>query len=161
MESTTLNFAPSFTLQVSTFQREREREREKNTYTYTDKTSLKADKEVGGGAGPTPPGGPAGPTPPGGAVGRTTRKPWKTMTNHIRTHQECPELVQEAPQMPHDLAEPLFKPFREQSFAPTPRARPGGLFELQSPSDRITHAGTIEISRSDSPPNLRLDMQRY
>ena len=31
----------------------------------------------------------------------------------------------------------------------------GALFKLQSPSHRITHAGTIEISRSDSPPNLR------
>ena len=38
----------------------------------------------------------------------------------------------------------------------TPRPRPiGGLLELQSPSDRITHTGAIEISRSDSPPNLR------
>ena len=76
----------------------------------------------------------------GGAARRTTRKPWKTMTNHIRTHQECPELVQEAPQMPHDLAEPLFKPFRQHSFAPTPRARPspspsrGALFSLQTPA---------------------------
>ena len=31
----------------------------------------------------------------------------------------------------------------------------GGVFELQSPSDRITHTGAIKISRLDSPPNLR------
>ena len=35
------------------------------------------------------------------------------------------------------------------------RPDPGGLIQLQSSSDRITHTGTIKISRSDSPPNLR------
>ena len=34
-------------------------------------------------------------------------------------------------------------------------ARPGPLIELQGPSDRITHAGAIQISRFGPPPNLR------
>ena len=33
-----------------------------------------------------------------------------------RTHQETPELTQEAPQMLHDLTDPLFKPFRQLSL---------------------------------------------
>ena len=57
-----------------------------------------------------------------------------------------------------ELVEQLFDSFRKevkhqpQGHAPSR----GALIELQSPSDRITHAGAIEISRSDSPPNLRL-----
>jgi len=38
-----------------------------------------------------------------------------------RAHQNTSELVQEAPERPHDLAEPLFKSFRQHSFAPTPK----------------------------------------
>ena len=50
----------------------------------------------------------------------------------------------------------------QESQAPTPRARtspspsPGALIELQSPSDGITHAGTIEISRLSHPPTSDL-----
>ena len=36
------------------------------------------------------------------------------------------------------------------------RARAGGLIELQNPSDRIMHAGTIEISRLSHPPTSEL-----
>ena len=57
--------------------------------------------------------------------------------------------------MPHDLAEPLFKPFHQYSFAPTPRARARGtraLFSLWIPIERIALAGAIEISRSTHPP---------
>ena len=95
----------------------------------------------------------AGPLAPVGAARRTTRKPRKTMSNQIRTHQECPELIQEAPQMPHDLAEPLFKPFRQHSFTKsstnpkgTVSPSPGALMQLQSPGHRITDAGAIRIS---------------
>ena len=61
--------------------------------------------------------------------------------------------------MPHDLAEPLFKPFAQHSCARTPRARPSatrGLLKLQNPSHRIMHAGTIEISRLTHPPTSDL-----
>ena len=38
---------------------------------------------------------------------------------------------------------------------------PGPLIQLLAPSDRIAHAGPIKISRSDSPPNLRLEMIQH
>ena len=50
----------------------------------------------------------------------------------------------------------LFCFMKKSSTDPKGTPRPtGGLIKLQSPSDRITHAGAIEISRSDSPPKLR------
>ena len=53
--------------------------------------------------------------------------------------------------MLHDLAELLFKSFRQHSFAPTPRARrPRSTILTPDPSLRITDAGAIKISRSDS-----------
>ena len=64
---------------------------------------------------------------------QTTRKSWKTTTTHIRTHQEWPEHIQEAPQRLHDLAEQLSIPFRDTSRAPKPKgtdARHGGLLSL-------------------------------
>ena len=60
--------------------------------------------------------------------------------------------------MLYDLAQPLFKPFRQHSLTksntnhkgtPDPT---GALIELQSPSDGITHAGAIEISRFGLTP---------
>ena len=77
---------------------------------------------------------------------------------HTRTHQIYSGSTLGAPQTPSALPEPLFKRFRQHSCAPTQRARArgiGGLFSLRIPSDRITHAGAIEISRLDSPHNLR------
>ena len=74
-----------------------------------------------------------------------------------RAQQNTSERVQEAPGRPHDLAEPLFKSFCQHSFAPNPRARPSPRSTILTPdpSLRITHAGAIKISRSNSPPNLR------
>ena len=92
----------------------------------------------------------------------------KNMRNHIRnnirTHQEGPELVQEAPESVHDLAEPLLKPFRQDLVSPTRRARAEGheprtTNRRKIPSDRITHTGAIQISRfglTPQPPILAI-----
>ena len=62
-----------------------------------------------------------------------------------------------------DLTEPLFNSsFRNKvKHQPSPRARrgtpPGGLIEVQSPSEGITHPGPIKISRfghTPQPPNF-------
>ena len=108
---------------------------------------------LGGGSWTNGTGGSSGTNCTGGAARRTTRKQWKTMTKHIRTHQECPELVQEAPQMPHDLAEPLFKPFCQHSSAPTPRARQPWSTTLTSEPQPQTHA---RRSHRDFPVRSRL-----
>ena len=77
---------------------------------------------------------PSGTNGTGEQAWQTTRKPWKNTTNHIRTHQECPEHIQEAPQILHDLAEQLSVPFHDTSQAPNPKARVtpshGGLLSL-------------------------------
>ena len=106
--------------------------------------------------GPLAPGGPVGRLAPGGPATRFT-KSINNYQKHARTHQEPPEPIQEAPEMLQELAEQLSISFHNKiKHQPQGHARArGGLFELQSPSDRITHAGAIEISRSDSPPNLR------
>ena len=93
----------------------------------------------------------------GGQAWQTPRNSWKTKRNYIRTHQECPEVTQEAPQMPHDLAEPLFKPLRQHSFAPTPRARPspGALILFQTLATGSRTQEPFRFPGLDSPPNLR------
>ena len=60
---------------------------------------------------------------PGSEHGKQPENHVKTSINNIRTHQECPEHIQEAPQRLHDLAEQLSIPFRDTSQAPKPRAR--------------------------------------
>ena len=103
---------------------------------YTDKTSLKADREDWGEGGgleftnrsramslavlkhcksQTKPKLP-GPLAPGGSSAEIHQNPRKKQQKLTRTHQETPELTQEAPQMLHDLTDPLFKPFRQLSL---------------------------------------------
>ena len=80
-----------------------------------------------------------------------------------RAHQESLEPIQEASEMPQELAEQLFIPFHEkvkrqlQGHSHRHAGPIGGLFGFQSPSDRITHTGAMEISLSDSHPKLRLN----
>ena len=83
------------------------------------------------------------------------------MKNHLRSLQKYPELAQAAPEMLHDLTEPLVEPIRQHSAAQTQRARAwdmghapqaGPLLHFQNPSVGITHAGATEISRLDSSP---------
>ena len=145
---------------------------------HTDKTSLKADREVEGGEGTHL--GSLGltwslldsletmcfagvlRTSAANGTGEQHHQSKRTggrKSNQIipREHQNTSELVQEAPERPHDLAEPLFKSFRQHSCAPTPKGTPEPRRTILTPdpSLRITHAGAIEISRSDSPLNLR------
>ena len=94
----------------------------------------------------------------GGTVSPKKKNRWRK-SNRITpmAHQNTSELLQEAPERPHDLAEALFKSFGQHSFAPTPKGTPEPEPEPRTtiltpdPSLRITHAGAIEISRSDSP----------
>ena len=62
--------------------------------------------------------------------------------------------------MLQELIESLFNWFRQLVTAPNPRARrppepEEDYSQVQPQPQDHTHAGTIEISRSDSPPNLR------
>ena len=63
------------------------------------------------------------------------------------------EPMQEAPGKLHHLTEQLLFDFEKQSQAPSPkgtgRAPPRRTDDNKKPSDRITHAGTIKISRSE------------
>ena len=72
-----------------------------------------------------------------------------------RAHQNTSELVQEAPERPHDLAEALFKSFRQHSFAPTPRARArarGPLFSLQTPASGSRAQEPLRFPGRTHPP---------
>ena len=71
-------------------------------------------------------------------------------------HQNTSELVQEAPERPHDLAETLFKSFRQHSLAPTPRARRararGALFSLQTPASGSRTQEPLRFPGRTHPP---------
>ena len=72
-----------------------------------------------------------------------------------RAQQNTSERVQEAPERPSDLAEPLFKSFRQHSFAPTPRARGGargGLFSLQTPASGSRTQEPLRFPGRTHPP---------
>ena len=96
--------------------------------------------------GPLAPGGPAGPLGTG-VQRQDSQNPSKLSEacqdppGASRTH---PGSTRDAPGAPRTT----FYFISQQNQAPTPRARPGpgALIELQSPSDRITHTGAIEIS---------------
>ena len=103
---------------------------------------------------------PAGPTAP---VNNTTKEKGQMAENRskshpgrIRTHQNVYRRHQGGPTISqkhfsnHLVNIHLHQPQRARG-APSPRR----TILTPDPSLRITHAGAIEISRSDSPPNLR------
>ena len=111
----------------------------------TDKTSLKADRE---GPGRTAPGDqrhrghqrdPQSPS-------KNKRKLTNTHQDPSRKHQGCSIISQNN----------FLFDFAKQSRAPSPKGTdPRSTNDNKKPSDRITHAGTIKISRLSKPPNLR------
>jgi hypothetical protein len=79
---------------------------------------------------------------------------------HRKTNESLPIPIRTHPRTTRDASSPrrtIFYTISQNKVKHQPkRARaPGALIELQSPSDRITHTGTIKISRSDSPANFR------
>ncbi len=93
----------------------------------------------------------------GGRKAPKPKKSRKTMRNLTRIHQEPPELTQEAPQMPRDLAEPLFNPFRQHSFATKQRARARARSTIHSwePQPRDHHRLTPTHSFASPRPPAR------
>ena len=117
----------------------------------TDKTSLKADREDWGVSGTI------------GDGGSGSQNPCKNLT---KAYQEPPGASRTHVGSTRNALGPLGTTFSThlnifQIIVPekqptNPRARPsprrGPLSSLRIPSLRITHAGAVEISRSDSPP---------
>ena len=124
---------------------------------HTDKTNLKADREDWGEGGSRQ-------TAPVNSDTKETNEilnPFKIKGKLINS----PELIQEPPRMIQDLTEPFFDYFATKSNTNTSPHRhsdtppePGALIEVQSPSEGITHAGSIKFSRfghTPQPPILR------
>ena len=100
----------------------------------------------------------SGTIPTGGTASPKKKDRWqKINSKHIRTHQNLYRRHQRGPTISqkhfsnHFVNIHLHQPQRAR-----PRARSRSTILTPDPSLRITCAGTIKISRSDSPPNLRL-----
>ena len=78
----------------------------------------------------------------------TLPRPTRRFQNSSRKHQRCSRSLQNN-FLFHFTTKSSTDPKGTHDRA---RARAGGLIELQNPSDRIMHAGTIEISRLSHPP---------
>ena len=108
-----------------------------------------ANHSENGGTGPNGTGGAAAPREPGKPKyhSRNKGQPLYTLQNPCRKHQGCSIFSQNN----------FLFDFAKQSQAPSPKGtdptpRTGGLMTIKKPSDRITHAGTIKISRSELTP---------
>ena len=124
----------------------------------TNKSSLKADREVWGEGGGTIED--AGPNP------QPSRPfPLKNLTKHTRelgNTQKDAQLTYEheasvrclsAHLRTRSIGQKSQLKHRAQGHASPTRTE--GIISLRTPSDRITHTGTIDISRSDALLNLR------
>ena len=79
---------------------------------------------------------------------------------HPRTHQSTPEHTRTHREHTRSIQNSKLR----QSQTRVGRARgtrPGALIQLQSPSDRTTHAGAVEISRFGLTPQPLIYRERY
>ena len=125
----------------------------------TDKTSLKADREDWGGVPSIPPqnrgktkasgttgtGGPEGPRKPTNPL-----NPAKIRGKLINTHQNCFRNHQGSSTISQNHF--LIHFATKSNTNPKGHGTTGALIEVQSPSEGITHAGPIKISRFGHTP---------
>ena len=94
---------------------------------------------------------------------RNPGDPSKINGNHINTHHNSSRNHQGSSRISQNH---FLIHFATKSNTPNPkgtvrRHTPGALIEVQSPNERITHAGTIRISRFGHTPQPPIILQEY